>query len=139
MVIKVVWYYTCTVEPLWESTSVIFVCSGWPLITTAVFIYFTDQLAVTISPSNLLIGKGTTAQFTAIATGISTTENNFMYQWRKRDSASLPNKVSGVNREVLTILNTFESDEGQYYCIVTNEWGRSVESNNVTLAIFGML
>ena len=62
-----------------------------------------------------------------------------MYQWRKRDSGNLPNKVSGVNREVLTILNTFESDEGQYYCIVTNEWGRSVESNNVTLAIFGML
>ena len=109
----------------------IYVCSS------TVFI-FTDQLAITVAPSNLLIGNGTTARFTATATGISTTENNFVYQWRKRNSGSLPNKVSGVNREVFTILNVLESDEGQYYCIVTNEWSRSVESNNVTLAIFGM-
>ena len=44
-----------------------------------------------------------------------------------------------VDGEVLTIPNALESDEGQYYCIVTNEWSRSVESNNVTLSTFGML
>ena len=59
-----------------------------------------------------------------------------MYQWRKRDG-DLPDKVSGVNREVLTIPNVAESDEGQYYCIVTNEWGRSVESNDGSLTVEG--
>ena len=73
-----------------------------------------------------------------MATGISTIENNFKYQWSKRNSKSLPNKLSGVNGEVLTIPNVLESDEGQYYCIVTNEWDRRVWSNNVTLSIFGM-
>ena len=59
-----------------------------------------------------------------------------MYQWMKKDSV-LSNKVSGVNGPVLTIPNVLESDEGQYYCIVTNEWSRSVESGPVTLAVFG--
>ena len=85
------------------------------------------------------IGKGNTATFTAMASGISTSENNFMYQWRKRDSNSLPNKVSGVNNSVLTIPNVIESDGGQYYCTVTNEWDRSIMSDEVSLSIFGML
>ena len=72
-----------------------------------------------------------------MANGVST--NNFRYQWRKRGSNNLPSKVTSVNEEVLTISNVTESDEGQYYCTVTNEWGRSVESDNVTLSIFGML
>jgi len=46
--------------------------------------------------------------------------------------------VSGVDRTVLTIHNLVKSDEGQYYCIVTNEWNRSVESNDVTLTVEGM-
>ena len=63
--------------------------------------------------------------------------NDFTYQWKKRGSDGLPNKVSGVNGTVLTIPNVLESDEGQYYCIVTNEWGRSVESDDVTLTVEG--
>ena len=90
-------------------------------------------------PDNLIIGNGTDARFTAVATGISTHKNSFVYQWRKRDSNSLPDKVADANKTMLTIPNVLGSDEGQYYCIVTNEWGTSVRSNEVTLSIFGML
>ena len=89
-------------------------------------------------PDDLVIGKGRTANFTAIATGISTVENNFVLQWQKRDSDSLSDKVSGVNGSVLSIPNVLESDGGSYYCIVTNEWGRMKMSDDVTLSIFGM-
>ena len=101
--------------------------------------FHTDQLTISIIPANTEIGKGTTATFTAIASGISTSENNFMYQWSKRNSSSFPDKVSGVRGTVLTIPNVTESDEGQYYCTVTNEWGNSEVSDDVTLSIFGML
>ena len=101
--------------------------------------HFSDQLAISLIPNNLLIGKGTIAELTAVVTGVSTNESNFMYQWKKRGSDSLPDKVSGVNEEVLTIPNVLESDEGQYYCIVTNEWSRSVESDNVSLTTYGTL
>jgi len=81
-----------------------------------------------------VIGEGGTAQFKATASGIN--KNNFTYQWGKRDSNSLPNKVSGVNGTVLIIPNLVVSDEGQYYCIVTNEWDRSVVSDNGILTIY---
>ena len=84
-----------------------------------------------------MIGNGTEANFNATATGISTIENNFMYQWKKRDSEDLPSKVSGVIGMMLVIPSVTETDEGQYYCVVTNEWGRSVKSNDVILSIFG--
>ena len=92
---------------------------------------------ITVGPDELVIGQGRTAKFTATASGINTSENNFMYQWSKRDSSSLPDKVSGARGTVLTIPNVTESDEGKYYCTVTNEWGRSVRSDDVTLSIFG--
>ena len=47
--------------------------------------------------------------------------------------------MSGINESILTIPTVAESDEGQYYCIVTNEWNTSVESDNITLVVFGML
>ena len=84
-----------------------------------------------------MIGKGQTAIFTANTTGISTNENNFVYQWRKRGSNNLPNKVPGSNGPTLTIPNVLESDEGNYYCTVTNEWGRIVESDDVSLTVYG--
>ena len=74
-----------------------------------------------------------------MVTGISTDENNFTYQWRKRGSNSFPSKVSGDTGAVLTIPDVLESDEGQYYCTVTNEWDRSIESDDVDLSVFGML
>ena len=40
---------------------------------------------------------------------------------------------------MLTIPDVRESDEGLYYCIVTNEWGKSVESNYINFTVYGML
>ena len=91
---------------------------------------FTDQLNIKIT-RRLVSSKGKTAQFTAIASGKN--RNNFKYQRRKRSSNNLPDKVSGVNGATLTIPNVAKPDQAQNYCTVTNEWGRSVESNDGTL------
>ena len=96
----------------------------------------TDQLSINVTSPSLKVREGGTATLTATANGKNM--ENFKYQWRKRGSNSLPNKVSGVNGTVLTIPNVLKSDEGQYYCIVTNEWGRGVGSNDVTLILEGM-
>ena len=99
---------------------------------------FIDQLDIQISDESLDIAKGQIVELVAMATGISTNESSFRYQWRKRNSDSLPEKVSGVRDSVLTIPNLNKSDEGQYYCIVTNEWDRIFESADVFLTVYGM-
>ena len=94
-----------------------------------------DSLSITVTPTDPVIGEGGTAQFTVTASGVNM--KNFVYQWKKRRGTSLPNKVSGVNGEVLTIPNLIKSDEGVYYCTVTNEWGNSERSGDITLGIKG--
>ena len=97
-----------------------------------------DRLSISAtSPTGnrLTVGEGETARFTAIASGINM--NKFVYLWKKRDSSSISNKASGINETVLIISTAIDSDEGQYYCTVTNEWGRSVESDDVTLIVTG--
>ena len=96
---------------------------------------FTDKLTVIVKQSQSVVGEGRTAHFTAMGNGINTM--GFKYQWRKRDSDRLLDRVLSDTKEVLTIPNVLESDEGYYYCIVTNEWGRSVESDNVSLIVQG--
>ena len=83
-----------------------------------------------------MIGERGTANLTATASGVN--KRNFVYQWMKRGSSSLPNKVSGANGAVLTIPNLVESDEGKYYCTVTNQWGNNVSTDDVTLKVEGM-
>ena len=100
---------------------------------------FTDQLIVSVIPNHKAVVIGGTADFTATASGISTDSNTFIYQWKRRDGSNLPDKVSGLNGTMLTIPNVTESDEGLYYCIVTNEWSSSMESNDVDLTVYGML
>ena len=100
---------------------------------------FIDELTITVVPKKIAIGKGKTTQFTAMASGISSNKNDFTYEWKKKGSNNLPIKVSESNRTALTIPNIVEADEGLYYCIVTNEWGRSVESDFVNLTVYGML
>ena len=93
---------------------------------------------ITVMPDELVIGRGRIANFNATATGISSNDSNFLYEWKKRDSNSLPLKVLGANTEVLIIPSVHESDEGQYYCIVINEWNSTARSDDVSLSIFGM-
>ena len=95
----------------------------------------TDKLFINVTLTNPVVGKRGTAQFTATASGVNM--RNFVYQW-KTNGSSIPNKVSGVNGTVLTIPDLVPSDEGVYYCTVTNEWDNSVRSNNVTLSVKGM-
>ena len=86
-----------------------------------------------VVPNNSLIAEGGTAQFnvTAIGTG------ELMYQWKKRNANRLPEKVLGEDTSVLRIPNLDKSDEGLYYCIVTNTFNNITMSDNITLTVYG--
>ena len=98
---------------------------------------YIDQLDVSVTPSGMvMLYDRETARFTATASGIRE-KNLFVYQWNKRGNVGLPDRVSASNESVLVISNLSKSDEGDYYCIVTNEWNRAVESDIINLHIEG--
>ena len=92
-------------------------------------------MGIIVTSNDTLIGEGRTVTFNAEARGIGT----LRYKWRKRGSNSLSDKVLGSDTLNLTIPNIESSDEGDYYCVATNMWDISIESNSVTLNVYGML
>ena len=93
-----------------------------------------DMLSISVTPSGTVVrNEGETVRLTATASGISET-NVFEYQWRKR---GLTDEVLDSN-PMLVISDLSTSDEGDYYCNVTNEWGRSIRSNATILIVEGM-
>ena len=61
--------------------------------------------------------------------------NKFTYQWKRRDGTSLPDRASGETTRSLKITSVTKSDSGSYYCIVMNQWGNMMESNDAAVTV----
>ena len=61
--------------------------------------------------------------------------SSFTYQWKRRDGTSLPGRASGEKTSNLKIRSVTSSDSGSYYCIVMNQWGNMVNSNDATVNV----
>ena len=97
---------------------------------------YADKLFINATSRDRVIGEGGIARFNITASGVNM--EKFVYRWGKREG-QVSDRAHGRSRKRLTIRNVLESDEGQYYCNVTNEWGNSVRSDVVTLTVEGML
>ena len=83
-------------------------------------------------PLSQSINLTQTAIFTCSAVGY-----NVSYYWTI-GSGSLPNKVTGVNSDILMIPDVRTSDSNTYTCVASNEGG-SVVSHPAKLAVTGMI
>ena len=87
--------------------------------------------AITQDPVSQSVNAGQTAVFTVSASG--TTPLN--YQWQKNQvNLSDGGNISGSTTHTLQVSNVQPSDEGDYRCIVTNNYG-SATSNAATLDV----
>lgn len=93
---------------------------------------------IAIQPSNQTVDPGEDAVFSCTATAESGTGITFTQQWYK-DGSPLSNssKYSGVNTNTLTVHDAEESDEGDYYFQVSNNFGGVATTNTVTLTVTG--
>ena len=61
--------------------------------------------------------------------------DQFKYQWKRMDNNSLPNTSRGENSPNLIISSVNSSDSGLYFCVVTNQWGNTIESKKATVNV----
>ena len=89
-------------------------------------ILFTDSFTVLQNPEYIVaINSSVTLHATAEGPG----RDHFRYQWKKNGSNLLPSTANGQRSPNLTIAPTSISDNGSYYCSVTNQWGTTIISN----------
>ena len=79
--------------------------------------------SVTVAPSK--DDNGVT--FTATVDGVG--KDKFTYKWKYNDE-----DINGETAHTLIITNPKESDEGEYVCVVSNEYKDEAKSKPVTLA-----
>jgi len=86
---------------------------------------------ITQDPSDQTVTEGDTATFTVTASGTEP----LSYQWQK-DGVNLSDggDISGATTDTLQIANCESSDEGNYRCVVTNDYG-SDTSNAASLTV----
>ena len=62
-------------------------------------------------------------------------KNRFTYQWKRREGP-LPNRASRETTRSLRIRPVTSSDSGSYYCVVMNQWGNMMESNDAAVTVW---
>ena len=98
-----------------------------------ILINLTDYINIRMQPKDVTVAKGNKVDLSINARGPG--RNVFTYQWKKVGSDSLPDTASGGNSTQLTITSISPSDRGMYYCIVMNQWGNMVQSDNAVVNV----
>ena len=97
----------------------------------------TDDIVISQHPESVTLATGNMLTLSVTASGPG--NNSFKYQWKSRNSTSLPDGANGVKTSNLKIRSVTTSDSGSYYCVVMNQWGKMMESNNATVTIWRKL
>ena len=92
-----------------------------------------ENLRISMHPNDITVSEGDTVVLSTAAEG--TRKGLFTYKWKKVGSDSLRDTARGGNSAELTITSVTSSDSGLYYCIVMNQWGTMVKSNNATVNV----
>ena len=83
--------------------------------------------SVTVAPSK---DENGATIFKATVDGVG--KDKFTYKWKHNDE-----EIEGETANTLIFTNPDESDEGEYVCAVSNEYGDKAESAPVTLTMTG--
>ena len=91
------------------------------------------NIRIRTQPKDIAVSEGGTVVLSIDARGEG--RGSFTYEWKKVGSDSLPDTASGGNSAELTITSVTSSDSGLYYCIVMNQWGTMMKSNNASVNV----
>lgn len=100
-----------------------------------VLIEFIGSIVIRQHPQNVILVKGSMLNLSITASGPG---NSFTYQWKKQ-GGTFPTSAHGKKTSNFKINSVMLSDSGSYYCLVMNQWGNMVNSNNATVNVLRML
>ena len=94
---------------------------------------------ITGNPVSVIAYENTAASLICEAEG----SGPIMYQWSKVNGEISDGRTKGINTSVLTIYPVTEQDEGEYYCVVSNEGAdgkvSSDRSQRAMITVYGKL
>ena len=107
------------------------------IINHLYLLLITDYIIFSRHPQSITLATGKMLTLSVTANGPG--NNKFNYQWKRRGSTSLPDRANGGKNSNLEIRSVSTSDSGSYYCVVMNQWGSMIESNDATVTVWRKL
>ena len=111
------------------------------IISHAIAIYipyvhvYADYITTIVQSQYVVVAKDGSAKIGIVAEGPG--KENFTYNWSRVESIPLPRTASGENTQNFMITSITSADSGEYYCVVTNQWGSHMKSDKVTINVLG--
>ena len=115
------WQYYCLVKDAYGNS----------VRSDTVKINVGTPLKITTQPVNFMGQAGSTIKFTVAAQG-----DGLAYQWyfkRAAETAFNPSTVSAAKKATFTMTMAQKYDGWQYYCVVSDSHGNSVQTNTVKI------
>ena len=102
------------------------------LLSNVYWIGIVPKPVINTHPMNSKVKALTSVTFTCSVSDV----NGVTYSWNRANGDIPSNRSRGQNTNTLTITRAIPSDEGMYYCIVTNDGG-STSSRSASLTVDG--
>ena len=93
-------------------------------------LHFTVPLVITVQPLDFRGAVGDKATFTVEATG-----DGLSYQWYVKNPGSSKFSKSSVTKATYSVTLTADNSGRQLYCVVTDQYGSSVQTNTVSMTV----
>ena len=99
------------------------------------FLIIPDDIDISQYPQSVTLATGNMLTLNVTASG----PGNITYQWKKRGKTLSSDKANEERTSSLKIRSVTSSDSGSYYCVVMNQWGNMMESNDATVTVWRKL
>ena len=94
----------------------------------------TDNIIIAMQPRNIMASSGSNITLSVTALGVK-----LKYHWKKRGHDSLPSTAAGRYTAHFNITTVTPADSGLYYCVIKNQWGAKLHSDDAILNVLGEL
>jgi len=85
-----------------------------------------------VQPRSITASNGSNITLSVAAVGVK-----LKYHWKKRGHDSLPTTAVGQYTAYLNITSAAPGDSGRFYCVVKNQWGSKLHSDDAALTVLG--
>jgi len=94
--------------------------------------YALGNIIITMQPRNITTSSGSNITLSVTAVGVG-----LKYHWKKRGHNLLPGNATGQHTAHLNFISVAAADSGSYFCVIKNQWGSKLHSDDAILNVLG--
>ncbi|XP_065918151.1 carcinoembryonic antigen-related cell adhesion molecule 5-like isoform X3 [Dysidea avara] len=110
------------------------ITDGGLVVSDAALLTVNYNIIIAMQPRNIMASSGSNITLSVTALGVK-----LKYHWKKRGHDSLPSTAAGRYTAHFNITTVTPADSGLYYCVIKNQWGAKLHSDDAILNVLDII